>query len=153
MLTSISKLLGVVALAAAVGLSGPGVASAGPLDPPSDGGDSSCTPDKRNCHLFHFKLDGRTHSMEFTTHEDSCTSGRVRTRFTVTRKNSANIWLNPDVTKYFYIQFDGRPAADVQGMDTRRCGNGGMVTSFVNTENKCWYLTELRTRGDACDWG
>ncbi|WP_394617177.1 hypothetical protein JNUCC0626_47505 [Lentzea sp. JNUCC 0626] len=149
-LKSIPKLVGVVAVVAAIGLGGSGVASA--ANPPSDGGSPSCAPDKGNCRLYHFKLDGDTHSMEFTAYSDACTLANPK-KFNVQRKNSANIWLDPAVSKHFFISFDGRPASAMQGMELVGCGHGGGgVTTFVNNENKCWHLTELRSRGAGCDW-
>lgn len=145
-----SKLLGVIALVAAVGLGGHGVASA--ANPPSDGGDSSCAPDKHNCYLYHFKLNGRSHTMEFVTYGDNCHSGNPRSRFTVKRKDSANIWLDPAVTKSFNIGFDSSDFQNMDGIDVISCPNDKALRTFLNNENKCWELEVLRTRGKACDW-
>jgi hypothetical protein len=147
---SLSRLLGAVAMTAVVSLAGAGVASA--ANPPSDGGDSSCAPDKHNCYLYHFKLDGKGHSIQFTTYDDPCQYWNTRANFTVKRKNSANIWLDPAVTKYFFINFDNHPAGDLQGMAFFGCGGGGGVKTFTNNQNLCWHLLELRTRGSNCDW-
>lgn len=147
---SVSKLFGVLAMVVALGLAGVSVASA--ANPPSDGGDSSCALDKHNCHLYHFKLDSKKHTIKFTTYNAPCTYYTSKTNFTVSRMNSANIWLDPAVTKYFYINYDGRRADDVPGMDTFSCGNGVVVNSFTNNKNLCWEGLKLRTQGDRCTW-
>lgn len=145
---TLSKLLGVMALAVAAGVGGHGVASA--ANPPSDGGDSSCAPDKSNCFLYHFKLNGTPHTMEFTTYTDPCKSA-VKARYTVERKNSANVWLDPNAAKYVRITFDG--GDHVEGMTTVSCGSGNPTTeAIVNNENKCWEFETLVTRGAQCNW-
>lgn len=148
MLKSISKLFGVVALVVTAGLGAHGVASA---IVPFDGGDNDCRLNEKNCHLYHFKLDGKPHKIEFVTYGDLCRLSGPRAQFTVQLKNSANIWLDAAVTKSFTIRFDGGNYRDMGPMKMYSCPNDPALWAFLNNENKCWYLTEFRTRGDECN--
>ena len=149
-LESIPKLFGVLVMSVTVCLGGSGVASA--EAPPWDGGDTSCLHDKSGCYLYHFKLNGEGRSIEFVIYDDPCSYWIGRRKISVMRKNSANIWLDKRATKYFYIKFDRTNVADVQGIEFWDCGGGAGVYTFINKENKSWYFTELRTRGDKCDY-
>ncbi|MFC0438128.1 hypothetical protein [Kutzneria buriramensis] len=141
------------AVAAAFGLVTSSVAMAVSIVP-FDAGTSTCTADTSKCHLFHFKLDGHSHTISITTFNDPCSSWNTANSYKVTRKNSANFWLDPNKDKYFFVNFDWHAGNDMKNdMVTYPCGGGAVDYAFPNNQNRCWYLMTLKTTGQNCNWG